>query len=58
MDNRIWKMLVAIFEGVMMSLAARVASWGAMISVTAVWQMLGHTIGELALHVVDAMLAH
>ena len=58
MGNNIWKILVAVCEGAMMSLAARFAVWAALISMTAAWRFLGHMIGELALHVVGAMLAH
>lgn len=58
MENGIWKIIMAICEGVMMSVAARITAWVALISATTAWQLLGHTIGELALHVVGAMIVH
>jgi hypothetical protein len=58
MGNNIWKILAEICEGVTMALAARAAAWVAMISMAAVWKLIGHTIGEVALHIVGVMVAH
>lgn len=58
MKTGIWKILAKISEGVMMSFAARIAAWGALIAVVPAWQLLGHTIGDLTLHVASAMVVH
>lgn len=54
----VWKIITAVIEGILISIAARAAAWITLISLPVIWKLVGHAISDIAFHVLNVTIAH